>query len=141
VKKQFRTIIREHVFKMIYQYELLGDSYNTVPKTYWLSEEENNKNVVNEANELFLNIAKNKDLLDNLYKDKLKDGWTFERIGIIEKCILRAALYELLNTKTPIYAINNDYGQIAKNYTDDKIASFIRGIIAAVEEEEKVKNK
>lgn len=141
MKKQFRTIIREHVFKMTYQYELLGDNYNDIPNTYWLSEEEKNKNVVKEANQLFLNIAKNKDLLDSLYKDKLKDGWTFERIGIVEKCILRAALYELLNTKTPIYTINNDYGQIAKKYIDDKVPAFIRGIIAAVEEEEKVGNK
>jgi len=135
VKKQFRTTIRHHVFKMIYQFEIMDDDFAKIPEIYWLSENVKNKNVISQANEMFLNIAKNKDFLDNLYKNKLKDGWTFDRLGTIEKCILRAALHELLNTGTPIYVINNDYGELAKEYADEKIASFVRGIVASVEQE------
>ena len=120
---------------MMYILELSENTPDEIAKNYWLSTDLENKRIKRLTSEFFLNVAKNKDFIDNIYKGKLKESWTFDRIGSIEKSILRVALYELLNGKTPFYAILSDYNSIATEYGDEKIASFIHGILIAVKNE------
>jgi N utilization substance protein B len=119
----------------MYILELSENTPDEIAKNYWLSTDLENKRIKRLTSEFFLNVAKNKDFIDNIYKGKLKESWTFDRIGSIEKSILRVALYELLNGKTPFYAILSDYNSIATEYGDEKIASFIHGILIAVKNE------
>lgn len=133
--KPFKSQIRLNTFKMMYILELSENTPDEIAKNYWLSTDLENKRIKRLTSEFFLNVAKNKDFIDNIYKGKLKESWTFDRIGSIEKSILRVALYELLNGKTPFYAILSDYNSIATEYGDEKIASFIHGILIAVKNE------
>lgn len=131
----FKTTIRLNAFKMMYILELSESSPEEIAENYWLSTELKDKRIKRLTNEFFLNVAKNKDFIDNIYKEKLKEGWAFDRVGSVEKSILRVAIYEILNTKTPFYAILSDYNNIANDYGDEKIASFIHGVLGAVKNE------
>jgi len=131
----FKTTIRLNAFKMMYILELSESSPEEIAENYWLSTELKDKRIKRLTNEFFLNVAKNKDFIDNIYKEKLKEGWAFDRVGSVEKSILRVAIYEMLNLKTPFYAILSDYNNIANDYGDEKIASFIHGVLGAVKNE------
>lgn len=131
----FKTTIRLNAFKMMYILELSESSPEEIAENYWLSTELKDKRIKRLTNEFFLNVAKNKDFIDNIYKEKLKEGWAFDRVGSVEKSILRVAIYEMLNLKTPFYAILSDYNNIANDYGDEKIASFIHGVLSAVKNE------
>ena len=104
------------------QVEDFLDSYGDVKydKDYFL---EVINGVMNSLNEI-----------DEIIETKAKD-WTIDRIGAIERCILRLGISELFEGDAPYYAVIDDYVTLAKNYGDEKSASFVNGIL------ENVKNK
>lgn len=59
-------------------------------------------------------------------------NWRFARIPLTASAIMRVAMYEILYMpEIPVGASINDAVDIAKKYEDEKVASFINGILGA----------
>jgi N utilization substance protein B len=59
-------------------------------------------------------------------------NWTFERIPRTAAAIMRVAMYEILYMPNiPSAAAINDAVEITKKYEDDKVVSFVNGILGA----------
>lgn len=57
-------------------------------------------------------------------------GWRFERIPRVATAIMRVAMYEILYVPdVPNGVAINEAVEIAKKYEDDKVVSFINGIL------------
>lgn len=87
------------------------------------------------AEQLFNSAFNNKDKDEELISQFISKNWSIERIGSVEKCILRLAVNELFLGETPFYAVIDEYVTLAKVYGDDKSASFVNGVL------ESIKNK
>ncbi|WP_410208411.1 transcription antitermination factor NusB [Fusobacterium sp.] len=59
-------------------------------------------------------------------------GWTFERIGTVEKSLLKTTVYELMFEDTPYEIAINEAIELAKLYGDDKTAEFVNGVLAKI---------
>ncbi len=59
-------------------------------------------------------------------------GWKVSRMSKVTVSILRLAVYELKYTKTPPKAVINEAVELAKEFDDEKAASFINGILNRV---------
>ena len=60
-------------------------------------------------------------------------NWNFARIPLPAAAIMRVAMYEILyRPDIPAAASINDAVEIAKKYEDEKIVSFINGILGAL---------
>lgn len=59
-------------------------------------------------------------------------GWTFERIGTVEKSLLKTTVYELMFEDTPHEIAINEAIELAKLYGDDKTAEFVNGVLAKI---------
>lgn len=57
--------------------------------------------------------------------------WDINRMALIDRNILRIALYELDNN-LPVGVVINEAVELAKEYGDEKSASFINGILAKI---------
>ncbi|MCG8512871.1 MAG: transcription antitermination factor NusB [Halanaerobiales bacterium] len=57
--------------------------------------------------------------------------WKINRMALIDRNILRIALYELDNN-LPVGVVINEAVELAKEYGDEKSASFINGILAKI---------
>lgn len=130
-----KTKSRLHAVKMMYQWEITKDKAENITVHYWDSTDETNMAVRKNANELFSKSLEKVEWTDDLFTKMLKKGWTFERLGEIEKSVLRVAIYDILNNKVPSFAANNDYATITSQYVDEKTASFVHGILQSVEKE------
>ena len=130
-----KTRSRLHAVKMMYQWEITKDKPEEITVRYWESTDETNSSVIKGANELFSKSLEKVSWTDDLLVKMLKKGWTFERMGEIEKSVLRVAIYDILNNKVPSFAANNDYATITSQYVDQKTASFVHGILQSVENE------
>lgn len=130
-----KTKSRLHAVKMMYQWEITGDIPENITAQYWKSVDEKNTAVKENANKLFTDSMGKVEWTDSLFKKLLKKGWSFDRLGEIEKSVLRVAIYDILNNKIPEYAANNDYATITRKYVDEKTASFVHGILQSVEKE------
>ena len=72
----------------------------------------------------------NKESYQKLIEKYLKKGWTFDRLGQMEKAILLIATCELLESDIPNKIIVNEAVNNAKTFCDDQSYKFVNGILA-----------
>lgn len=84
------------------------------------------------AEAIISGIALNLESIDSVIKDFTRN-WEWERISLVDRNIMRVAVYEMLYDMDvpPIVSINEGV-EIARDYADEKSANFINGVLNAV---------
>jgi len=82
--------------------------------------------------ETYLNIQD----IDELIK-KFSKKWSFSRITIIEKSILRLAVMEIEYTDVPRKVAINEGVELAEDFSGQKSKKFVNGILDAIMHREK----
>jgi N utilization substance protein B len=83
------------------------------------------------ANQLFEGASKNADELDALIVQHAQN-WRLERMAIIDRAVLRLAIYELRAGETPPKVILNEAVDLAKKFSSEDAGAFVNGILDAV---------
>jgi N utilization substance protein B len=83
------------------------------------------------ANRLFEGAAKDTTAIDELIV-RQAENWRLERLAVIDRAILRLAIYELRTTDTPPKVILNEAVELAKKFSSQEAGSFVNGILDAV---------
>jgi len=81
-------------------------------------------------------VAERATELDRRITDAAED-WTADRLGTIERNILRIALVELDGTDVPDEVAVNEAVELAKRYASDEAARLVNGILGKVLRERK----
>ena len=81
-------------------------------------------------------VQAQKDELDKQINQHLKSGWTVERLTLIEKNLLRLGIFEITSSDTPQLVAVNEAIELAKNFSDQKSARFINGLLSQFVTEE-----
>lgn len=68
--------------------------------------------------------------------DRRARGWGLDRLALVDRNILRLALYELLYTDTPPEVVIDEAVELAKEYGTEQAPKFINGILDRVWKEE-----
>ncbi len=63
------------------------------------------------------------------------EGWPAERLGAIERNVLRIALYELDGDDVPDEVAINEAVELAKRYASEEAARLVNGILGRIERE------
>lgn len=74
-----------------------------------------------------------REQLDAQLQQHLKN-WSWDRVGRVERSLLRLALYEMLHwgEELPFSAAISEAVELAKEYADEKSAPFINGVLDGV---------
>ncbi len=83
------------------------------------------------ANRLFEGAVKETAAIDELIVQQAAN-WRLERLAVIDRAILRLAIYELRITDTPPKVILNEAVELAKKFSSEEAGSFVNGILDAV---------
>ena len=83
------------------------------------------------ANKLFEGASREADELDALIVQHAKN-WRLERMAIIDRAVLRLAIYELRLAETPHKVIINEAVDLAKKFSSENAGSFVNGMLDAV---------
>lgn len=129
VDKSKRTKAREYAFQMMYRYGMTGETPAQIPLTFWKPLGAIEPEVKDFAETLFRGAAAKASDSDAMIEKFLKNGWTFERMGEIEKNIMRVALFELLDGKSPYFAVLDDFVTLTKKFSDEAAAGLVNGIL------------
>lgn len=124
-----RREIREEIFKLLFEKELTD---NNVEKRIEETIKENK--IKKEEHIEFLtsyvnDIIANEDILVEKIKEIL-DGWTYERLGTLEKVLLKISFYEIIIKKVGYKIAINEAVELAKKYSYDDTKEFLNGILA-----------
>lgn len=131
MKKNFkgRTKGRKFAYMMMYQYFMADYTPEEIAKNFWSSVKEDDTSVIDFANRLFQGAAASVEANDEIITKYIRSDWTYERMGEVEKDILRVAVHELFRQEAPYYAVINDFVTLARKYCDEKSASLVNGIL------------
>jgi len=77
-------------------------------------------------------VTSRRDEIDDLIQDAARN-WRVARMGLIDRNILRLAVYEMLEEKTLVPAIIiNEAVEIARRFSGEESAVFVNGVLDAV---------
>lgn len=75
-----------------------------------------------------------RDEIDDLIA-RCASGWPLERLGYMERSILRVAAWEMLEESVPPAVAVNEAVELAKRFCAAEAAPFINGVLGAVSRE------
>jgi len=84
------------------------------------------------ADALLDGTVENLAALDQKIEGFLQD-WDYDRIGKVDKAILRLGAYELLHTDTDRPVVINEAVKIAKELCSDESPKFINGVLDKIQ--------
>lgn len=126
-----RRLAREELFKIVFESEINGKDLNTVLASYL--ERENEVELDEKSKEFLVKYAEgivvNNDKILAELAEKM-EGWSFDRVGNVEKALLKCAVYEIMFEETPKEIIINEAVELAKKYGDVKTFEFVNGVLA-----------
>ena len=139
---------REAALQMLYQADVGRASAHETVRTYWpgrdappspddehadgLPESAVDENGRVFANALVAGTMGRVTELDDLIGSHLKN-WRIERTAVIDRLILRLAIYEMLTEPgTPAKVIINEALELARTFSGEEPVLFINGVLDAV---------
>jgi N utilization substance protein B len=63
------------------------------------------------------------------------EGWPADRLGVIERNVLRVGIYELETESVPPEIAINEAVELAKRYASDEAGSLVNGILGRIARE------
>jgi len=129
-----RRKLREQVLKILYQMEL-GKTDPEEVFQFYLKEKEPDQKASDFVKGLFFGVCEKSDELDKEII-KVAENWKLNRIAIIDKNILRMAIYEISYCPDiPEVVSINEAVDIAKKYSTSDSGKFVNGILDKVKNE------
>lgn len=133
--KANRTITREKAMTVLYQIFLynknnisyeVDDVINEILESMEI--EDRKKIDISFLNDLVNGVINNMDNIDENIS-KYLSNWTIDRLGLTDQAIIRISVYELIYTATPNLVCINEAIELAKRYSDEKVAKMINGVL------------
>jgi N utilization substance protein B len=87
------------------------------------------------ARELAEGVAGHAEQLDERIT-AAAEGWTADRLGAVERNVLRVAAHELDTGSVPPEVAINEAVELAKRYASDEAGKLVNGILGRIQREE-----
>jgi len=126
---------REAVIQFLYQLDThRPDKMEEALAAFWKQNEEP-KNVRDFADGLLRGVLEKTPEIDAKIRT-LADNWDFERLAVVDRNILRLAVYEMLFCPEipPVVSINEAI-EIAKKFSTAESGKFVNGLLDRVKKE------
>jgi len=124
-----RSTARRLAVQALYQAEMAGIEIEQSLSNVFESDQ-----FIAETQEFASQLAKatwqERQTVDSII-ERLAIDWPLDRIGKVDRSILRLAIQEIRSKQTPDSAIINEAVELAKKYSSVEAAKFINGILGA----------
>ena len=127
-----RKIAREVAMKLIFARMLGGENdYRCILEQTGIEGEPPQEDI-DFADSLVAGIEQKKEEIDDLIAQSAI-GWTISRMPNVDLCILRIALYEMMNREDIPHSVSiNEAVELAKRFAGDKSPAYINGILGTL---------
>ncbi len=121
-----RRLAREAALHMLYQEDITGGG-SGVRANYWRTRFPHPE-VIEYADRLVERYFDDREGIDGLIEEHL-ENYRLERLGHVERALLRAALSEMLIGETPPQVIIDEAVEIVRNYSGGEATGLINGVL------------
>ena len=121
---------REIIIKILYQVFLLNNDTRNINDI--ISEYSDDEFIIDSVH----GVVEKKDELNKMINKYLKEGWTINRLSLVDQAILSFGTYELLYTDTPNIVCIDESIELSKKYSDDEMPKVINAVLDSIFQEE-----
>ena len=131
--KSQRKLAREKATIAIYQHLLVEANYEEMIR-YMLDDNKlsQDEEGLEYAKSIIENVLQNKEQYQGEIEKHIKKGWSWDRLGFMEKAILLVGSCEMLDLELDKKIAINEAVNAAKKYCSDDSYKLINGILGAV---------
>ncbi len=124
---------RESALQMLFAADLVKNDANLLTKAYWdeLGETGVDEKTREFANNLVTGTLREITGIDDRIRTRA-EHWRIERMAIVDRNVLRLAVYEFLYEDTPETVVINEALEIARRFSTFEATQFINGILDAI---------
>ncbi len=124
--KVTRSELREKIMTILYQVNLYRkDNIDyDIEKVIRESDKSGNSFV----RKIVMGVIEKENEIDALINKYMKD-WTVSRLGTVDAAIYRMSTYELMYTDTPKIVSINEGVELAKKFSDEKVAKMLNAVL------------
>jgi len=123
---------RELVLQMLYQGDLGKQSPEQVAKLFWPSRDAVDDETRGFAEDIYRIATTRQDEIDKLI-EKHAQNWRIERMAVVDRNLMRAAVAEMLGyPNTPAAIIINESLEVGRRYAAPESIHFLNGVLDAI---------
>ena len=139
-----RRKARECALQMLFAADVAKTDESVLTRDYWteLGDPTFDEETRGFANKLSTGTLREVEKIDTTIRTRA-EHWRIERMAIVDRNVLRMAVYEFLFSDTPHTVIINEALEIARRFSTFEATQFINGILDAIKhdlEKKSVKN-
>lgn len=135
---------RECALQILFGIDSTGIDGKKALALFWdeLNEDETDETARGFTEKLVVGTLENLELIDERIRSRA-EHWRVSRMAIVDRNVLRLAIYEFLFENTPPTVVINEALEIARRFSAYEATQFINGILDAVKHdlEKERKNK
>jgi N utilization substance protein B len=137
-----RRKARECALQMLFAADVTKLPGETVTRNFWdeLGEPDTEDLMREFSVNLVLGTLREIETVDEKIRTRA-EHWRIERMAIVDRNVLRLAVYEFLFEETPNTVIINEALEIARRFSTFEATQFINGILDAIKHDLEKKNK
>jgi N utilization substance protein B len=129
-----RRAARDKCVKILYQIDISNNSLEESMKSVFECDGDADDTIEQAGflRELVTGVLDNLEAIDAEIRD-YTHKWSPDRLGRMEKAILRMAVYEIVHRPDiPVAATINEAVELSKEYASDDSARFVNGVLAGI---------
>lgn len=128
-----RRKARECALQMLFAADVAKTRESVLTNNYWneLGEETLDEKTRNFADAIVNGALRQIETIDERIRTRA-EHWRIERMAIVDRNVLRLAVYEFLFTDTPHTVVINEALEIARRFSSYEATQFINGILDAI---------
>ncbi len=128
-----RRKARECALQMLFAADVVKNTGLFSVEDYWneLGDDEFDDKTRAFANNLVQGTLKHNDTIDDKIRTRA-EHWRIERMAVVDRNVLRLAVYEFLYEDTPHTVVINEALEIARRFSTFEATQFINGILDAI---------
>ena len=127
---------RECALQMLFAADMAASRGETLTHDYWneLGDAAIDDKTREFANTLAIGTLENLEAIDDRIRTRA-EHWRIERMAIVDRNVLRLAVYEFLFRDTPDTVVINEGLETARRFSTYEATQFINGILDAIKQD------
>lgn len=127
-----RRKARESTLQILFQIEFDSSSLEKIVNSYWENIAYSEEEIRSYSTWLVEGILSHQEEIDGIIQS-VSEHWRVPRMAMIDRNILRIAVFELLyEEKVAPAIVINEAIEIAKKYSGEQAGTFVNGILDAI---------
>ncbi len=127
---------REAALQMLFASDMVRGDPSTLTQNYWndLGETGIDQKTRDFANKLVRGTLEKIEAIDDCIRTRA-EHWRIERMAIVDRNVLRLAVFEFIYIDTPDTVVINEALEIARRFSTYEATQFINGILDAIKQD------